>query len=150
MKISLLRKNAQHQDFISLVKMLDNELAGRDGQEHNFYAQYNTLSSIQYVVMAYDKRQPVGCGAIKAHSPQAVEVKRMYTLPAARGKGVASLILAELEKCAGELGYTSCVLETGKRQPEAIRLYEKNGYRQIPNYGQYVNVENSVCFEKIL
>ncbi|MEK6482455.1 GNAT family N-acetyltransferase [Catalinimonas sp. 4WD22] len=150
MKITLLRKNAQDQDFISLVKMLDNELLGRDGKEHNFYAQYNTLSSIKYVVMAYDKSQPVGCGAIKAYSPQAMEVKRMYTLPAARGKGVASLILAELEKWAGELGYTSCVLETGKRQPEAIRLYEKNGYRQIPNYGQYVNVDNSVCFEKIL
>lgn len=150
MKITLFRKDAQHQDFIRLVNMLDRELAERDGQEHHFYAQYNTLSSIKYVVLAYDKGQAVGCGAMKAYSPQAMEVKRMYTLPAVRAKGVASLILAELEKWAGELGYTSCVLETGKRQPEAIRLYEKNGYRQIPNYGQYVNVDNSVCFEKML
>lgn len=139
-----------HQDFMSLVKMLDHELAERDGQEHNFYAQYNTLGDIQHVVLAYEHARPVGCGAIKAYSPQAMEVKRMYTLPAVRGKGVASQVLVELENWARELGYANCVLETGKRQPEAIRLYEKNGYRQIPNYGQYVNVENSVCFEKTL
>lgn len=43
-----------------------------------------------------------------------------------------------------------CVLETGIRQPEAIALYKRSGYVQIPNYGQYLNVENSVCFEKVL
>ncbi len=53
-------------------------------------------------------------------------------------------------KWASELGYTSCVLETGKRQPEAIALYTKNGYKIIPNYEQYEGVENSVCFRKII
>jgi len=47
-----------------------------------------------------------------------------------------------------ELGYEKCILETGKKQPEAIALYKKNGYKLIPNYGQYAEVENSVCFEK--
>jgi len=74
----------------------------------------------------------------------------MYTLPDSRGKGVASLILAELERWAAELSYGKCVLETGKRQPEAIGLYKKRGYQLIPNYGQYTGVENSVCFEKVL
>jgi GNAT superfamily N-acetyltransferase len=82
--------------------------------------------------------------------PVIMEVKRMYTLPEYRGKGIASIVLAELEKWAAELGYQKTVLETGKRQPEAIALYEKNNYRQIPNYGQYAGVENSVCFEKEL
>ena len=72
----------------------------------------------------------------------------MYTSPESRGKGIATKILAELEKWAMELSCHMCVLETGKRQLEAIRLYKKNGYRLIPNYGQYTNMENSVCFEK--
>jgi len=77
-----------------------------------------------------------------------MEMKRMYTVPAFRGKGIATMVLRELEKWAAELSYMKCVLETGKRQPEAIDLYKKNGYKIIPNYGQYIGVENSVCFEK--
>ncbi len=58
--------------------------------------------------------------------------------------------MSELEVWATELSYEKCVLETGKRQQEAIALYTKNGYKRIPNYGQYTGVENSLCFEKIL
>jgi GNAT superfamily N-acetyltransferase len=72
----------------------------------------------------------------------------MYTLPGKRGRGIASRILNELEKWAAELSYNKCILETGNRQPEAIMLYQKNGYNRIPNYGQYQGIENSVCFEK--
>jgi len=72
----------------------------------------------------------------------------MYTSPESRGKGIATKVLAELEKWATELSSEKCVLETGKRQPEAIALYNKNGYKIIPNYGQYAEMENSVCFEK--
>ena len=60
------------------------------------------------------------------------------------------IILKELEKWAAELNYTKCVLETGKKQPEAITLYLKNGYAIIPNYGQYIGIENSVCFAKVI
>jgi len=94
--------------------------------------------------------QPVGCGAIKEFSTRAMEVKRMFILPDSRAKGFASLILAELENWALELGYEKCLLETGKMQPEAIALYGKNGYCKIPNYGQYAGVVNSLCFEKNL
>ena len=59
-------------------------------------------------------------------------------------------ILAELETWAAELSFAKCILETGKRQPEAIGLYKKNGYKLIPNYGQYAEIENSVCFEKVV
>jgi GNAT superfamily N-acetyltransferase len=74
----------------------------------------------------------------------------MFVSPGSRNKGIASKILSELENWASELSYTKCVLETGKRQPEAVGLYKKNGYKLIPNYGQYTGVENSVCFEKEL
>jgi len=79
-----------------------------------------------------------------------MEIKRMYVLENRRGEGIASVILRELEKWALELGYGKCLLETGKKQPEAIRLYQKNGYGIVPNFGQYQNMENSVCFEKNL
>jgi len=72
----------------------------------------------------------------------------MFTLPECRGKGIATKLLNELEKWTIELGYEKCILETGKRQPEAIALYKKNGYKSIPNYGQYTGMDNSVCFEK--
>jgi GNAT superfamily N-acetyltransferase len=79
-----------------------------------------------------------------------MEVKRMFTLPEYRGRGIAARVLEELEQWAVELSSHSCRLETGMKQPEAIRLYEKSGYRRIPNYGQYEGVFNSVCFEKKL
>jgi GNAT superfamily N-acetyltransferase len=148
--IKITRTNAENQDFIELVKYLDAELAERDGQDHSFYATFNKIDKIKYAVVAYEDEKPIGCGAIKEYSPTVMEIKRMYTLPAGRGKGVASLVLSELEMWASELSYTKCILETGKKQPEAIRLYQKNGYKIIPNYGQYAEVENSLCFEKDL
>jgi len=71
-------------------------------------------------------------------------------VPESRGKGAASRVLTELERWANELLYKKCILETGKKQPEAIALYKKNGYKLIPNYGQYAEIENSVCFEKVV
>jgi putative acetyltransferase len=148
--IKLIRTDSENPDFIELVKHLDADLAERDGKDHSFYGQFNTIAKIKYAVVAYENDQPIGCGAIKEYASDTMEVKRMYTLPGGRGKGIATSVLAELETWAAELSYERCVLETGKRQPEAIALYKKNGYTLIPNYGQYAGVENSVCFEKIL
>jgi len=149
MKLKLLRTNSSHIDFIKLVKSLDLDLAKRDGDDHAFYAQFNKIDTIKHVVIAYQNETPLGCGAIKPYSNEAMEVKRMYTTIESRGKGIASKILTELETWASELNYKKCVLETGIKQPEAIRLYEKNGYRLTPNYGQYINVLESKCFEKV-
>lgn len=148
--IKLIRTDSGNQDFIGLVKHLDADLAKRDGKDHSFYAQFNKIDKIRNVVVAYENNIPVGCGAIKEYTPNTMEVKRMYTSPENRGKGIASKILAELELWAAEMSYDKCILETGKKQPEAIALYTKNGYKMIPNYGQYAEIENSVCFEKKL
>lgn len=148
--ISIVRTNSENADFVALVRHLDIELAERDGKDHSFYAQFNKIDMIRYAVVAYDDGRPVACGAVKEYEPGTMEVKRMFTLPASRGKGIAARVLSELETWAAELNYSKCVLETGKKQPEAIRLYEKSGYKLIPNYGQYAGVENSVCFEKLL
>ena len=100
--------------------------------------------------MAYIDNIAVGCGAFKEYESGTVEIKRMYTLPEHRGKRIAAKVLTELEQWAAQLNYTTCILETGKKQPEAIRLYVRSGYTLIPNYGQYANVENSVCMRKEL
>ena len=148
--LTFLRTNSTHQDFISLVRQLDIELATIDGDEHSFYVQYNKIDKINHVIIAYENELPIACGAIKQFSENTMEVKRMYILAPYRGKGIASGVLIQLEKWAAEMNYSHCILETGIRQPDAIRLYGKNGYLPIPNYGQYAGVENSRCFEKAL
>lgn len=148
--IHLIRTNSENPGFINLVKFLDIDLAERDGNEHSFYARFNKIDKIKHTVVAYENNTAIACGAIKDLSAESMEVKRMYTLPGHRGKGIAGNILSALETWAAEMDYKKCVLETGKRQPEAISLYKKNGYKIIPNYGQYAGIENSVCFEKEL
>jgi putative acetyltransferase len=146
--ISIKRTNCENRDFIELVKLLDADLAIRDGDAHEFYDQFNKIDNIRYVIVAYENNKPAGCGAIKEYKPDSMEIKRMYVKTENRKKGIASKILAELEIWASELNYSRCILETGKGQPEAIELYKKNGYTLIPNYGQYAGVDNSLCFEK--
>ncbi len=146
--IQLIRTDSENSDFKGLVRNLDADLAEKDGDDHRFYAQFNKIDKIKFVVVAYENKKPLGCGAIKEYDSGTMEIKRMYVTPESRGKGIATKILSALENWATELSYRKCILETGKRQPEAIRLYRKNGYDLIPNYGQYAGVENSLCYAK--
>ena len=146
----LVRTDNSNPDFISLVNLLDADLAERDGEEHGFYAQFNGITQLKNAIVLYQDQAPVACGAFKPLTETTVEVKRMFVQPNHRGKGMASKVLSALETWAKEIGYTSCVLETGLRQPEAIALYKKNGYRIIPNYPPYEGIANSVCFKKSL
>ena len=136
--------------FQELVRKLDLELSVLDTEDHSFYDQFNKVSGIRYAVVAYEQNIPVGCGAIKEYSADTFEIKRMFVPLHKRGQGIASLVLRELENWSRELNYKRVVLETGKRQPKAIALYKKHHFKIIPNYGQYENIENSVCFEKLL
>lgn len=144
----IVRTTSEDSDFQELVRQLDAELRVRDGDEHAFYSQFNKLDTIKHAVVVYMDDEPVGCGALRAFDENAVEVKRMFVPLEYRGRGLATIVLKELESWAAELLFKRCILETGYKQPEAIALYTKNGYLPIPNYGQYQSVENSVCFEK--
>ncbi len=148
--IKYIRTNSDNEDFQHLVEQLDADLRIRDGADHAFYAQFNKLKNIIYVIVAYQENVPVGCGAIKEYAAEIIEIKRMFVPLNKRKMGIASNILSELEKWAKELNFKRCILETGINQPEAIALYKKNKYSIIPNYGQYEKVETSVCFEKII
>ncbi len=147
--IKFLRTDSSNPDFIDLVTLLDEYLAVTDGNEHSFYAQFNKISMLKHVIIAFENEIPVGCGAFKPFEDNKVEIKRMFVKEEARGKKVASQLLSELESWATDLGYHNFVLETGARQTAAVALYHKTGYQQIPNYGQYKGIENSICFEKI-
>lgn len=146
--ISINRTDSDNKDFQALVVLLDKELHMRDGADHSFYAQFNKIDNIRYALVAWLDKQPVGIGALRQYGSDSMEIKRMFVLPSCRRKGIAKEILGALEAWAGELGFTNCILETGKKQPEAIQLYRKAGYTIIPNYGQYEHVENSVCMAK--
>ncbi|WP_267404364.1 MULTISPECIES: GNAT family N-acetyltransferase [unclassified Chryseobacterium] len=148
--MTITRTDSSNTDFQYLVKFLDQDLAVRDGDEHAFYHQFNAIDQLKNCVLFFVDEKPVACGAFKKYEDDTVEIKRMYSLPEYRGKGFASKILAELEVWAKEEDFTFAVLETGLKQPEAIALYQKNGYELIPNYGQYIGIENSVCYKKTL
>jgi GNAT superfamily N-acetyltransferase len=148
--IQTQRGDSNTEDFIVLVQKLDASLAITDGDEHTFYDQFNKITNIKHAIVAYENNIAVGCGAIKKYNQDSMEVKRMFVEPDHRNKGIAKIMLTELEAWAKELGATKCILETGIRQVSAIHLYKNFHYTIIPNYGQYANVENSVCFEKKL
>jgi len=147
---SLLKKDTSNKDFKSLIQALDAELAIRDGADHAFYNQFNGIADIKYALVGYVDGQPVACGAIKKFDEQSMEVKRMFVSKAHRGNGYAMTILVGLQSWAKDLGFQKCILETGKKQHEAIGLYHKANFKIIDNYGQYIGMKNSVCFSKDL
>ena len=147
---SIIRTTSDNLDFKNLVALLDEDLKVTDGDEHAFYDQFNKIDAIKNVVVFYLDGIAVGCGAFKEYNATTVEIKRMFVHHDYRGKGIASKIVDELEKWAKEMNYQEAILETGTRQFAAIALYQRLEYLIIPNYGQYENVENSVCMRKVL
>ena len=148
--IKLKRTNSDDTDFKNLVILLDQDLKIRDGEDHTFYNQFNKTDQIKHVVVFYENDVAVGCGAFREKEKDTVEIKRMFVHPDFRKRGIASQVLAELERWAKEIKYSYTILETGKNQPEAISLYQKLGYTIIPNYPPYEKMENSVCMKMTL
>ncbi|SFO57004.1 Acetyltransferase (GNAT) family protein [Geodermatophilus obscurus] len=113
-----------------------------------------SAADVSVVLVARDDDGTVvGCGALRALGGDAAEVKRMYVVPAARGRGVSKLLLTGLEDAARGRGWTTLRLETGPRQPEAIALYEGAGYRAIPAFGAYVEAPDAGCslyYERVI
>ena len=146
----MIKTNSKHPHFIALAKELDTLLSVVDGDKHDYYHQFNSIDEIPYVIVAYLDNQPIACGAIKPHNKTTVEVKRMYTHPNSRGRGLGKTILLELQQWAKELGFQTLLLETGISFEPAINLYKNNGFVQIPNYDQYKGVKDSICFQKTI
>lgn len=142
-----VRTSSENNDFKKLSALFDEYLVDIDGDEREFFAFYNNVQ-LEHVLVIYENDIAVGCGGFKEFDPTTAEIKRMFVHPEQRGKGIASLILSELESWAKEFGFTSFILETSPKLTSAVALYKKTGYQLIPNYGQYIGVENSICMKK--
>lgn len=150
MNYTIKRTTASDKDFQLLVKKLDHELWNELKEDQATYDQYNVVVDITTAVVIYSNEEPVACGCFKPFDEQTVEIKRMFVQKEYRGKGLSKKILAELERWAKEKKYRFSVLETSIHFTTARNLYSTNGYAIIPNYGQYVNLPESVCMKKAL
>jgi len=140
-------------DARALVALLDAELTERypnPADNHLTLAVDEVSEGRGVFLVARAGDHPVGCGAMRRIDRTTGEIKRMYVAPPERGRGLGARLLAELERHARALGLRRLVLETGERQPESIRLYEKSGFTRIACFGEYLETPASVCMGKEL
>ncbi|EID77318.1 acetyltransferase [Rhodococcus opacus RKJ300 = JCM 13270] len=97
---------------------------------------------------ATDKREAVGHAALRWNGDD-LELKRMFVTVEHRGTGVSTALLSTVEDSARKAGRPRLILQTGDRQPDAVRLYEKSGYSRIPNFSPYEILPFSNCYEKV-
>ena len=133
-----------------LVVALDEELWQRYPAIQQNFAPHNKVDSSVRIIVAYAGDKPVGCGAFRRMEKTVMEIKRMYVDPTVRGRGIAKAILEGLELWGREEGFSESKLETGFNQPEAIAVYKRANYVQIPNYPTYDKITESMCMSKIL
>lgn len=147
----LFRTTPHHQHFKQLVEELDAELWTRYPDIQQNFAPHNKIDESARVVIAYVDNQPVGCGCFRPmEEAGCIEIKRMFVKSDFRGRGIAKLILNELERWAAEEGFNQSKLETGFNQPEAVAVYRRCNYKLIPNYPPYTDMKESMCMAKTL
>lgn len=147
-----VKTDGEDPEFVKLCSKLDenlDEIVGGKIQRQK-YVKYNQRDSIHDVIIVYKGEEAVACGSYKFYDEQTVELKRIFADKSVRGTGVGKELVRRLEADAKIAGYRFAVLETGALLTEACGLYKKLGYHQIPNYGPYVNMPESLCMEKKL
>jgi GNAT superfamily N-acetyltransferase len=147
--MKIIRTDYLNPAFQELVAELNTDLANRDGKNHPL-SQFNEIIHLKHVVVVYLKNKAVGCGAITKYDLVATEIKRMYVTPAHRGHQLGENILSELENWTKELGLSKCILFMGVHQPEAMKLYLRNNFSVIENYGKLKDIPDSICLAKTL
>ncbi|MBN2852071.1 MAG: GNAT family N-acetyltransferase [Clostridia bacterium] len=140
------------KDFAFLCHLLDNHLneaVGKDKQRTQ-YDQYNKKEEIHTVFVVYIDDIPVACGGFKHYDTGTSEVKRVFVRKEYRHRGIATHVMKMIEKEAKNKGYARLILETGNMLAEAMALYYSLDYHIIENYGQYKQMKESVCMQKII
>ncbi len=128
----------------------DDDLAKKNGEKNSFLKQFNNVDKINHVIVIYKDEVAVGCGAFKIYDKNTIEIKRMFVDQYYRNNGFATMVLRELINWAKDLNFSFAILETGDKMHEAIKLYQKEGFKRIPNYPPYDNEVTSRCFKKFL
>jgi putative acetyltransferase len=139
-----------HPDSVELRSQQRAEIERRYGTPDSEPGPAPTSDDIAVFYVAYSDGVAVGCAGLRERDASEAEVKRMFVLPAHRGAGVSTALLAQLEQFGRERGYARLVLETGTEQPDAVRFYEREGFTRIPNFGYYVGSAHSLCYAKPL
>ena len=150
MKIELKIVEVTNPDFEELVTELNAFFDQQWGDIAANYQEHHNLAKMKQAIAAYVDGKPVGCGCWKLLTEDSLtaEIKRMYVKEESRGLGIAAKLLQKLEESIAAEGYHEAVLETGADMLGTIKFYEKQGYRLIPNYGEFVNDEVCVCMKK--
>jgi GNAT superfamily N-acetyltransferase len=149
--IEIRREEISSPVAAALILALNAELAAvypEPGANHFRLDADEVAESRGAFFVACQDGRPVGCGAIRRLDAESAEIKRMYVERGTRGRGVGRALLAAIEAEARRLGVRSLVLETGERQTEALRLYSRAGYVEIPRFGEYVASPLSLCMRK--
>ncbi len=149
-EIEFVTTDGENSDFAMLCVKLDealDELVG-NSFDRTKYTPFNGKESIHTVIVAYKAGRAVACGGYKMFDEEHAELKRIYIDPACRGMGLGAELVRRLEAKARIDGYRWCVLETGEPLAAACHLYQKMGYKVIPNYGPYVDMEDSICMQR--
>jgi putative acetyltransferase len=147
--ITIQIEKPNKKPIAKLIQYLDDYLTSLYPPESNHLLDIKTLLQPDIVFLtAKEKLEYVGCGAIRSAKGHYAEIKRMNVTPGARGKGVGYSILLELEKTALQLGFDLVRLETGTKQPQAIKLYERFGFYKISAFGEYRPTGLNVFYEK--
>ena len=146
----MIRTNSENPDFKALTDKLDDELCFLYNTKKEDYEEYNRITNLPTVIIAYANDIAIGCGCFKIYDQKTIELKRMFVDPAFRGKGIASAMVKELEVWAKELGFEEAVLETGNKQPEAIQMYKRLGYSIAEKPDQVQEIGHSVFMKKRL
>lgn len=152
-KIRMVREQLESATVQALIRDLNAELTKQypeEGANHFRLDPDEVAEGRGALLVAYLDDAPVGCGAVRRIEADAGELKRMYVVPSARGRGIGRLILNALESEARKLGVRRLVLETGSRQREAMALYSRAGFQHIPSFGEYASSPLSVCMSKEL
>ena len=148
--LTVKRTNGSNADLRELIEHLDKHLWSLYNNKMEFFGRFNYVDEDHRAIVVYNNNKPAGCGCLREVDSETVEVKRMFVQSSERKKGIASLVLTELEKWAKESGYRKVILETGDRLTEAINLYQKHQYKITDNFGPYVGVRESVCMKKVI
>lgn len=146
-QIILRQVDCENQDFLMLCEELDiflnRAIGGEEKREK--YKKFNHAETMDYIVIAYDNSEPVGCGALRRYSEEEVEVKRVFVRESYRGRNIGGMILEALILQAERMSFQRMILETGVFLEDSVRLYQRYGFEKTENYGAYRDMPESLC-----
>ncbi len=147
--MNIVELGFDHPDAAALRDAQQAEIAVIYGVDNSEPGPKPTAADMTVFFVGYVGDDPVVSGGLRDLGAD-IEIKRMYVVPSSRGSGAAAAMLRHLEDEARRRGFPRVVLETGELQHAAMRLYEREGYERIPNFGYYADSPISRCYAKQL